>query len=118
MNGYQASFQFNSPTMHTQGKHRGLYRLRACYLGHALDVTENWEEFWVQESVIYRWQDRPSTTGYYNFEGEDNWRQDGTYNGGSVKYMAHLADVERDMENISLFRNKARAIKRSRFREY
>ena len=111
MNGYQASFQFNlTDMMQSQGGH-----IAAC-IDHvrkhgyqALDVTEDAEEFWVQEVIKYRGKtdrNKQCTPGYYNFEGEDNRRQDGTYNGGFVKYMAHLADVERDMEKHFTFSKK------------
>ncbi len=111
MNGYQASFQFNlTDMMQSQGGH-----IAAC-IDHvrkhgyqALDVTEESEEFWVQEVIKYRGKtdrNKQCTPGYYNFEGEDNRRQDGTYNGGFVKYMAHLADVERDMEKHFSFSGK------------
>ncbi len=103
MNGYQASFQFNlTDMMQSQGGHIAACIDYARKHGYqALDVTEESEEFWVQEVIKYRGKtdrNKQCTPGYYNFEGEDNRRQDGTYNGGFVKYMAHLADVERDME--------------------
>ncbi|MFP5414600.1 MAG: flavin-containing monooxygenase [Gammaproteobacteria bacterium] len=111
MNGYQASFQFNlTDMMQSQGGH-----IAAC-VNHVrkhgyqtLDVTEDAEEFWVQEVIKFRGKtdrNKQCTPGYYNFEGEDNRRQDGTYNGGFVKYMAHLADVERDMEKHFTFSKK------------
>ena len=30
------------------------------------------------------------TPGYYNFEGEENRRHDGNYNGGMYQYVEHL----------------------------
>lgn len=103
MNGYQASFQFNlTDMMQSQGGH-----IAACvdyvrkHNYQAMDVTEEAEEFWVQEVIKFRGKtdrNKQCTPGYYNFEGEDNRRQDGTYNGGFVKYMAEMADVEQDFE--------------------
>jgi cyclohexanone monooxygenase len=111
MNGYQASFQFNlTDMMQSQGGHIAACIDYARKHGYqALDVTEESEEFWVQEVIKYRGKtdrNKQCTPGYYNFEGEDNRRQDGTYNGGFVKYMAHLADVEREMEKHFSFSGK------------
>ncbi len=103
MNGYQASFQFNlTDMMQSQGGH-----IAAC-IDYArknnfqsLDVSEESEEFWVQEVIKFRGKtdrNKQCTPGYYNFEGADNRRQDGTYNGGFVKYMAEMDTIEKDLE--------------------
>lgn len=103
MNGYQASFQFNlTDMMQSQGGH-----IAACidYVRkhgyQALDVTAESEEFWVQEVIKFRGKtdrNKECTPGYYNFEGEENRRQDGTYNGGFVKYMQHMDEIEQEMD--------------------
>ncbi len=103
MNGYQASFQFNlTDMMQSQGGH-----IAAC-IDYArkndfqsLDVSQESEEFWVQEVIKFRGKtdrNKQCTPGYYNFEGADNRRQDGTYNGGFVKYMAEMDAIEKDLE--------------------
>ncbi len=111
MNGYQASFQFNlTDMMQCQGGH-----IAACidycrsHGYQAMDVSEESEEFWVQEVIKFRGRtdrNKECTPGYYNFEGEDNRRQDGTYNGGFAAYMAHIQTVEQDFEKHFQF-NKA-----------
>tara|TARA_R110000787_G_scaffold38692_13_gene97324 strand:+ start:1104 stop:2903 length:1800 start_codon:yes stop_codon:yes gene_type:complete len=111
MNGYQASFQFNlTDMMQSQGGH-----IAACidYVRkngyQAMDVTDESEEFWVQEVIKFRGKtdrNKQCTPGYYNFEGEDNRRQDGTYNGGFVKYMAHMDSIEQDLEKHFSFSKK------------
>ena len=103
MNGYQASFQFNlTDMMQCQGSHIAAcvdYCRKNGY--QTMDVSEESEEFWVQEVIKFRGRtdrNKECTPGYYNFEGEENRRQDGTYNGGFVTYMAHINDVEQDFE--------------------
>ncbi|HBD11608.1 MAG TPA: hypothetical protein DCZ13_05625, partial [Porticoccaceae bacterium] len=70
--------------------------------GHeSMDVSEASEEFWVQEVIKFRGRtdrNKECTPGYYNFEGEENRRQDGTYNGGFAAYMAHIDSIEQDFE--------------------
>lgn len=102
MNGYQASFQFNlTDMMQSQGGHIAAcidYARKNDY--QSLDVKEESEEFWVQEVIKFRGKtdrNKQCTPGYYNFEGADNRRQDGTYNGGFVQYMAEMDDVEKDL---------------------
>ncbi len=108
MNGYQASFQFNlTDMMQTQGGH-----IAAC-INYArnndyqsLDVSAASEEYWVQEVIKFRGKtdrNKQCTPGYYNFEGADNRRQDGTYNGGFVKYMAEMNEIEQDLEKHFTF---------------
>ncbi len=102
MNGYQASFQFNlTDLMQSQGAHIAACIDHVRRNGHqALDVTADAEEFWVQEVIAHRGKtdrNKQCTPGYYNFEGEDNRRQDGTYNGGFGKYLEHIAGIEADI---------------------
>ena len=102
MGGYQASFQFNLTDMlQTQGDH-----IAACidYVRnnnlHSIDPTEEAEEWWVQEVIAHRGKtnrNQECTPGYYNFEGEDNRRQDGNYNGGFLQYFKHQGAVREQM---------------------
>ena len=107
MGGYQASFQFNLTDMlQTQGDHIAECIAYAREHGHnRLDVTAETEEWWVQEVISHRGKtsrNQECTPGYYNFEGESNRRQDGNYNGGIVKYFAHMNAVrERMPEHFS-----------------
>jgi len=106
MGGYQASFQFNLTDMlQTQGDHIAEcidYVRRHGY--RAMDPTVEAEAWWVQEVIDHRGKtsrNRDCTPGYYNFEGEDNRRQDGNYNGGFRTYFLHQGEVrERMAENF------------------
>jgi len=103
MGGYQASFQFNLTEMlQTQGDH-----IAACidYVRsnghHTLDVTDEAEEWWVQNVIKHRGKTSRSeecTPGYYNFEGNEQRRQDGNYNGGFRQYFEHQGEVREKME--------------------
>ena len=103
MGGYQASFQFNLTEMlQTQGDH-----IAACidYVRangqHALDVKDEAEEWWVQNVIQHRGKTSRSeecTPGYYNFEGNEQRRQDGNYNGGFRQYFRHQGQVREKME--------------------
>ena len=103
MGGYQASFQFNLTEMlQTQGDH-----IAACidYVRanghHTLDVTGEAEEWWVQNVIKHRGKTSRSeecTPGYYNFEGNEQRRQDGNYNGGFRQYFEHQGQVREKME--------------------
>ncbi len=103
MGGYQASFQFNLTEMlQTQGDH-----IAACidYVRanghHALDVKDEAEEWWVQNVIQHRGKTSRSeecTPGYYNFEGNEQRRQDGNYNGGFRRYFEHQGQVREKME--------------------
>ena len=103
MGGYQASFQFNLTEMlQTQGDH-----IAACidYVRanghHALDVKDGAEEWWVQNVIQHRGKTSRSeecTPGYYNFEGNEQRRQDGNYNGGFRQYFQHQGQVREKME--------------------
>jgi cation diffusion facilitator CzcD-associated flavoprotein CzcO len=103
MGGYQASFQFNLTEMlQTQGDH-----IAACidYVRanghHALDVSDEAEEWWVQKVIEHRGKTNRSedcTPGYYNFEGNEQRRQDGNFNGGFRQYFEHQGKVREKME--------------------
>jgi cation diffusion facilitator CzcD-associated flavoprotein CzcO len=112
MGGYQASFQFNLTEMlQTQGDH-----IAACidYVranGYdTLDVSDVAEEWWVQEVIGHRGKTSRSeecTPGYYNFEGNEQRRQDGNYNGGFRQYFEHQGLVREKMqENFHLASRK------------
>jgi cation diffusion facilitator CzcD-associated flavoprotein CzcO len=102
MGGYQASFQFNLTEMlQTQGDH-----IAACidYVRanghHTLDVSDEAEEWWVQKVIEHRGKTSRSeecTPGYYNFEGNEQRRQDGNYNGGFRQYFEHQGLVREKM---------------------
>jgi cation diffusion facilitator CzcD-associated flavoprotein CzcO len=112
MGGYQASFQFNLTEMlQTQGDH-----IAACidYVRQhgyeTIDPTDEAEEWWVQEVINHRGKTSRSedcTPGYYNFEGGENRRQDGNYNGGFRRYYEHQGEVREAMEKH--FRLEVRA---------
>ena len=112
MGGYQASFQFNLTEMlQTQGDH-----IAACidYVRanghHTLDVSDEAEEWWVQKVIEHRGKTSRSeecTPGYYNFEGNEQRRQDGNYNGGFRQYFEHQGLVrEKIQKNFHLAARK------------
>ncbi|OUS10235.1 hypothetical protein A9Q89_11500 [Gammaproteobacteria bacterium 53_120_T64] len=99
MAGYQASFQFNiTDVLQVQGG-----RIASC-IDYArknncdsIDITPEIEEWWVQEVINHRGKtdrNKDCTPGYYNFEGEDNRRQDGTYNGGFKRYVELIDEMK------------------------
>ena len=111
MGGYQASFKFNlTDVLQTQGDH--IARCIAYARSndhHAIDVTPEAEEWWVQEVIANRGKTSRSadcTPGYYNFEGESQRRQDGNYNGSYPQYMAHAKDVGDHMQEHFVFTAK------------
>ncbi len=105
MAGYQASFQFNiTDVLTVQGGY-----IASC-IDYALknncdsiDITPEIEEWWVQEVINHRGKtdrNKDCTPGYYNFEGEDNRRQDGTYNGGFARYIELIEETKKKMSDI------------------
>ena len=112
MGGYQASFQFNLTEMlQTQGDHIAAcidYVLANGY--HTLDVRDEAEEWWVQKVIEHRGKTSRSeecTPGYYNFEGNEQRRQDGNYNGGFRQYFEHQGLVREKMQkNFNLASRK------------
>ena len=108
MGGYQASFQFNLTEMlQTQGDHIAACIDHVRRNGHqTLDVTNEAEEWWVQEVIKHRGKTNRSeecTPGYYNFEGNEQRRQDGNYNGGFRRYFESQGEVREKMaENFHL----------------
>jgi len=103
MGGYQASFQFNLTFMlQTQGQHIADCVAYVREHGHTtIDAKWDTEEWWVNEVIRHRGKtnrNKECTPGYYNFEGEDNRRQDGNYNGGFAQYFAHMNELKQDWE--------------------
>ncbi len=98
MGGYQAPFQFNLTDMlQTQGDHIAacIDHVRSNNL-HSIDPTPEMEEWWVQQVIDHRGKtnrNKECTPGYYNFEGQENRRQDGNYNAGILTYVEHMSDV-------------------------
>ena len=108
MGGYQASFNFNlTDVLQAQGDHIAACIDHVRSSGHhTIDATHDAEEWWVQEVIAHRGKtsrNAECTPGYYNFEGESNRRQDGNYNGGFPKYIAHMRDVRARMEEHFTF---------------
>jgi cation diffusion facilitator CzcD-associated flavoprotein CzcO len=95
MGGYQASFQFNLTFMlQTQGFHIAECIKYTRENGYTtIDAKTDKEQWWVDEVIKYRGttnRNKECTPGYYNFEGQENRRQDGNYNGGMFQYVEHL----------------------------
>ena len=102
MGGYQASFQFNlTYILGMQGDHIAECIAYARAHDHqSIDATADAEEWWVQEVIANRGKttrNEECTPGYYNFEGEHQRRQDGNYNGGVTRYLAHMDDIRGNM---------------------
>jgi len=99
MGGYQASFQFNLTFMlQTQGHHIAECIKYTRENGHTtIDAKPQTEDWWVDEVIKYRGttnRNKECTPGYYNFEGGENRRQDGNYNGGMYQYVEHLKEAK------------------------
>ena len=43
-------------------------------------------------------RNKECTPGYYNFEGEDQRKQDGNYNGSFLQYYQHMTHIKQDMK--------------------
>ncbi len=108
MGGYQASFQFNlTDLLQVQGDHIA-NTIDAVRQGEfeTIDVTRDSEESWVEEVIAHRGKTNRNaecTPGYYNFEGQENRRQDGNYNGGFPAYIDHIHAVEGALEEHFVF---------------
>jgi cation diffusion facilitator CzcD-associated flavoprotein CzcO len=108
MGGYQASFKFNlTDVLQTQGDHIARCIDYTRRQGHAtIDATAASEEWWVQEVIANRGKTTRAadcTPGYYNFEGEQQRRQDGNYNGTYPQYIRHVQRVGDEMERNFAF---------------
>ncbi len=108
MGGYQASFQFNlTDLLQVQGDHiaNSIAAVRSGGF-ETIDVTRDSEESWVNEVISHRGKTNRNaecTPGYYNFEGQENRRQDGNYNGGFPAYIDHIHTVEESMNDHFVF---------------
>ena len=103
MGGYQASFQFNLTfILGTQGGHIAECIDYVRRNGHTtIDAAPDTEQWWVDEVIKNRGRtnrNKECTPGYYNFEGENQRRQDGNYNGTFLQYFTHMTDVRKEME--------------------
>ncbi len=108
MGGYQASFQFNlTDLLQVQGDHiANCIDMARRNEFDTLDVRPESEQMWVDEVITHRGKttrNQDCTPGYYNFEGQENRRQDGNYNGGFPRYIDHIASVEAAMEQHFVF---------------
>ncbi len=108
MGGYQASFQFNlTDLLQVQGDH--IANCIAHVRDHDLDtmdVTGEAEQWWVDEVIEHRGKttrNQECTPGYYNFEGQENRRQDGNYNGGFPRYIDHIHAIEASLTDHFVF---------------
>ena len=114
MAGYQASFQFNiTDVLTVQGGHIAasidFARRNNCT---SIDVTPEIEDWWVQQVIAHRGKtdrNKDCTPGYYNFEGEDNRRQDGTYNGGFKRYVELIEEAKEKMDEIFIINKEIEA---------
>ena len=72
-------------------------------------LTESVVKGWVQEVIANRGKtsrNADCTPGYYNFEGEEQRRQDGNYNGSFAQYIAHVDDVFAKIEEKFAFTSR------------
>lgn len=104
MGGYQASFQFNVTFMlQTQGFHIAECIKYTRENGHTtIDAKPETEQWWVDEVIRFRGttdRNKECTPGYYNFEGQENRRQDGNYNGGMYQYAEHIEQSKSNFQN-------------------
>ena len=108
MGGYQAFFAFNlTDVLNSQGEHIAecIDFVRKAEI-HSLDCNETAEEWWVQQVIEHRGttsRNKDCTPGYYNFEGADNRRQDGNYNGTMKEYLDHMSDIRSNMADNFVF---------------
>ncbi len=108
MGGYQAFFAFNlTDVLNSQGEHIAecIDFVRQNQI-HSLDCTYDAEERWVQEVIAHRGKtsrNRDCTPGYYNFEGAENRRQDGNYNGTMKQYLDHMSEIRDKMSEHFAF---------------
>ena len=126
--GYQASFSFNLvDILQTQGDHIAKC-IGACREKDAvMDASEESEEWWVQQVIANRGKSnyaKNCTPGCkapqrsvpcsvqcrivsqsgavcldYNFEGQEQRRQDGNFNGGVLAYYEHVNAVGDNLDD-------------------
>ena len=107
MGGYQAFFAFNlTDVLNSQGEHIAecIDFVRRGGL-QTMDCLPEAEEWWVQQVIANRGKttrNRDCTPGYYNFEGAENRRQDGNFNGNIKQYLGFMAHARENMsENFA-----------------
>ena len=111
MGGYQAFFAFNlTDVLNSQGEHIAecIDFVRQNQI-HSLDCTYDAEERWVQEVIAHRGKtsrNRDCTPGYYNFEGAENRRQDGNYNGTMKQYLDNMSEIRDSMSEHFAFTHR------------
>jgi cation diffusion facilitator CzcD-associated flavoprotein CzcO len=103
MGGYQASFQFNLTFMlQTQAEYIAECVAHVRNNGHRwIDAKPDTEQWWVDQVIANRGRtnrNKECTPGYYNFEGEDQRRQDGNYNGTFLQYYTHMQNLKKDID--------------------
>ena len=108
MGGYQAFFAFNlTDVLNSQGEH-----IAECidYVRrngiHSMDPTPAIEDWWVDKVIENRGKtnrNKECTPGYYNFEGQENRRQDGNYNGTMKQYLDHMSEIRDKMSEHFAF---------------
>jgi cation diffusion facilitator CzcD-associated flavoprotein CzcO len=108
MGGYQAFFAFNlTDVLNSQGEHIAECIDFVRHNGiHSLDCDTDAEEWWVQEVIAHRGKtsrNQDCTPGYYNFEGAENRRQDGNYNGTMKQYLGHMSHIRDNMADHFVF---------------
>jgi cation diffusion facilitator CzcD-associated flavoprotein CzcO len=108
MGGYQISTLFNlTDVLQVQGDHiAGCIDYARRHGYRSLDATAAAEQGWVDEVIAHRGKtsrNADCTPGYYNFEGEEQRRQDGNYNGSFPRYIAHVDDVLERIEECFRF---------------
>ena len=113
---HQAAFSFNLvDILKTQGDHIAKC-IAACndkQHGVVMDVTEESEEWWVQQVIANRGKSnyaRDCTPGYYNFEGTEQRHQDGNFNGGVIAYYNHVSLIRHAMRACIMMHRDARCI--------
>ena len=102
MGGYRANFQFNLTFMlQTQAEYIADCVKYTREHGHkTIDPAYDTEQWWVDEVIKNRARtnrNKECTPGYYNFEGEDQRKQDGNYNGSFLQYYEHMQTLKADL---------------------
>ena len=111
MGGYQAFFAFNlTDVLNSQGEHIAecIDFVRSNDL-RSMDCLPEAEERWVQQVIANRGKttrNRDCTPGYYNFEGAENRRQDGNFNGNINQYLGFMSHARGSMSENFAFTHR------------
>lgn len=76
-----------------------------------IDAAPDTEQWWVDEVIRNRARtnrNKECTPGCYNFEGEDQHKRDGNYNGTFLQYFEHMGNAKQDMETHFRFKKGLR----------